>query len=222
MGNWARQMSQVLTAFSLVTQALVHQEKWLELMRFAQLRRNILMLWASEGHPMALALENRETTRKLRCHPLCGRVTSPPSLRGPICAPCLLRGSSGLGMLFLPGPPRPASGGLMRWLVPVLNSTSQSPASTPLPTWLASGRHLPSEPRWILPSPGGPRRLPTSVPGQPLLSAFPSTFPRQRFGGQVRSLEPAFPVCKCGVSSPAREQCRGWALHSAWYRAHTQ
>lgn len=163
------------------------------------------------GAPDGSSPGKQRDHKKAKMPPSLGRVTSPPSLRGPICAPWLLRGSSGLVMLFLPGPPRPASGGPMHWLDPVLSSTSQSPVSTPLPTWFASGKDLPSEPRWTLPTPGGPRRLPTSMPGQSLLSAFPSTLPRQRFGGQVRSLEPAFPVCKCGASSPAREQCRGWA-----------
>lgn len=43
----AQQMSQVLMMVLLVPWALVHQAKWLELMCFAQLTRNILTLWAS-------------------------------------------------------------------------------------------------------------------------------------------------------------------------------
>lgn len=70
----AKQMSQVLTMDLLVTRALVHQEKRLELMCFAPLTRNILTLWASSGQLMALGLENKDATRKPRCRPVCGRL----------------------------------------------------------------------------------------------------------------------------------------------------
>lgn len=89
-GGRGRQMSRELTglAHSLITWALLHQEKWLELMCFAQLARNILMPWASWGRPVALGLENKDTARKPRCGPV--RVGSVPSPLRP-GAPSVLR-----------------------------------------------------------------------------------------------------------------------------------
>ena len=115
------------------------------------------MLWDSEGHPTAVGLENKEATRKPQCPHSLQLSCAPSSLGGPSCASRLLLGSSGLGVPFLLGPLGPASRGLMRWLVPGPQLTSQSPTSTPFPTWPASCKDLPFEPPWIPPTPGGPR-----------------------------------------------------------------
>lgn len=120
-------MSQVLTTFSPVTWALVHGDKWPELMCFVQSAKSILLLWASTGDPVALGLEN-EATRKRRCRLLCDWAVLSPLLRGPIWAPCLFLGSFPWAGRAdsAPASPGSANGGLMHGLVPVLHA--QSPA----------------------------------------------------------------------------------------------
>ena len=60
-------------------------------------------------------------------------------------------------MPFLLRPLGPASRGQMLWLIPGPQHTSQSPTSTPSPTWPTSCKDFPFEPPWIPPTPGGPR-----------------------------------------------------------------
>lgn len=130
-GGRGRQMSRELTglAHSLITWALLHQEKWLELMCFAQLARNILVLWASWGRPVALGLENKDTARKPRCGPV--RVGSVPSPLRP-GAPSVLRacpwGVFGAG----PADSAHASG-------PCPNSESRALPTASLPAHLSEG-----------------------------------------------------------------------------------
>lgn len=115
-------MSRELTglAHSLITWALLHQEKWLELMCFAQLAMNILVLWASSGRPVALGLENKDTARKPRCGPVRVVPSPPRSVPGPhLCSAPAPGASSELGLLIL--------------LTPAAPVPTQSPAPFPPP-----------------------------------------------------------------------------------------
>lgn len=70
------------------------------------------MLWASQGHLMALGLENEEPTRKSKCHPLCGQVASPPFPGGSrLCSLPAPGALLGWACCFCSGHQGPASGG---------------------------------------------------------------------------------------------------------------
>lgn len=155
LGNRGQADVTVLTTDLLVTRALVHQEKRLELMCFAPLTRNILTLWASSGQLMALGLENKDATRKPRCRPVCGRL-----------CPLLSRQAPFVHGAFLV---RPADSALATGLCPQL--TVLRPPS-PHPARLLGG--LTSGASGSLPTPEAPQ-VPTQaqlIP--PLFSETPA------------------------------------------------
>lgn len=153
------------------------------------------MLWDSEGHPIAVGPENKEATRKSKC-PLCLQLSCTPSSPGwPILCFSSAPGLFWAGCAIS----AQATGTCQPWpdarLIPGPQRTSQSPTSTPLPTWPTSYKDLPFEPPWIPPTPGGPRGGLCPCLGN-LLSAFPATCTQRRLSGQVCSLQSAFFICK--------------------------
>lgn len=169
------------------------------------------MLWASKEQPVALGLENKETTRKPRCCPLCGWAASSPFPGGPICVPHPLLGIFWAGWADFAHATQglPA---LVWW-----TGSSVSPVHIPepcihmLPSQLSSGK--------ASVNPSYPRRPHGLCSSTPLCSSLPFCPPGLGDRSVVVTSGELLPSGNVGSGNPREEQYTGWGRHSAWLRA---